>query len=304
MIETFSLFAKQLLTFGGFRISDFPTKAYQELLTAIENLAGGQLVMLSAMIMLAMSCPGYLLIDSTNNPKYGLARFAKNLKILTHGGTRKGYEIVLFLWVVPGVGRYPIGFALSYKGTASAVQLALQGVSCLRNHYKLRPEGVLADGAFATDEMMKRLTDYGWRFVMRGRKNRRLSGHAAKTLIGRGYGQAQGVLANGVKLNVVRDRKHFLFCNRMLLERHVVQGLYRLRWKIEEVFRVLKCGIGLDRCQQHSMRAQAIFIAGCLLLFSCLERVSGGKPYSALSSVISRQVDLTTLIAQGLSGVA
>ena len=109
--------------------------------------------------------------------------------------------------------------------------------------------------------------------------------------------EIEGFLKNGVKLKIVRERKHFLFCNRMLLERQAIQALYRLRWKIEEVFRVLKSGIGLDGCQQHSMRAQGIFVAGCLLLFSHLEIVSGGKPYATLASVISGALKPETLIA-------
>ena len=287
MIQAMTLFAKQLLISGGFRIGKFPKKVYRELLTGLVGMQEGEVVVLPGMVELAKAYPGNLVVDDTKNPKYGLAHVAKKLKILTHGGTRTGYEVVLLLWLVPGLGRFPIGFALSHKGTNSPAELALQGMSLLRNRYQLRPEAVLADGAFSTDNTLKRLTDYGWVFVMRGRNNRSVSGSAAKHLIPRGYGETEGFLKNGVKLKIVRDRKHFLFCNRMLLERQVIQGLYRLRWKIEEVFRVLKSGIGLSGCQQHSIRAQAIFVSACLLLFSHLEIVSGGNPYTALTNVIS-----------------
>lgn len=299
MIQAFGAFAKQLLTSGGFKISEFPSKAYRELLTGFERLQEEQVVILPGMVELAKAYPGHLAVDDTKNPKYGLKHLAKNLKILTNGATRTGYEIVLLLWVVPGMGRFPLGFALSHKGTDSPAELALQGMGLLRNRYYLRPETILADGAFSTDDMLKRLTDYGWAFVMRGRNNRSVSGSPVKHLIPRGYGETEGFLKNGVKLKIVRDRKHFLFCNRMLLERQAIQALYRLRWKIEEVFRVLKSGIGLDGCQQHSMRAQGIFVAGCLLLFSHLEIVSGGKPYAALASVISGDLKPETLISEG-----
>lgn len=299
MIQAFGAFAKQLLTSGGFKISGFPPKAYRELLTGFERLEEEQLVILPGMIELAKAHPGYLVVDDTKNPKYGLKHLAKKLKILTNGATRTGYEIVLLLWLVPGMGRFPLGFALSHKGTDSPAELALQGMGLLRNRYHLRPKTILADGAFSTDDTLKRLTDYGWVFVMRGRNNRSVSGSPVKHLIPRGYGETEGFLKNGVKLKIVRDRKHFLFCNRMLLERQAIQALYRLRWKIEEVFRVLKSGIGLEGCQQQSMRAQGIFVAGCLLLFSCLEIVSGGKPYDALASVISGDLKPETLISEG-----
>lgn len=298
MIQALGAFAKQLLVSGGFKVTEFPPKAYRELLTGFEKLQEEQVAILPGMIELAKAHPGYLVVDDTKNPKYGLKHLAKKLKILTNGATRMGYEIVLLLWVIPGVGRFPLGFALSHKGTDSPAELALQGMGLLRNRYNLRPETILADGAFSTDDMLKRLTDYGWAFVMRGRNNRLVSGSAVKHLIPRGYGETEGFLKNGVKLKIIRDRKHFLFCNRMLLERQTIQALYRLRWKIEEVFRVLKSGLGLSGCQQHSMRAQNIFVKACLLLFSHLEIASGGKPYTALASVNSGVLKPEILITE------
>jgi len=298
MIQGMRVFAKQLLLCDGFKISEFPKEAYWELLTGLMSMQEGEIMILSGMVELAKAHPGYLVIDDTKNPKYGLHHLAKKLKILTTGATRTGYEVVLLLWLVPGFGRFPIGFSLSHKRTSSPAELALQAMGILRNRCNIRPLAVLADGAFSTDESLKRLTDYGWVFVMRSKNTRKLNGSQVKRLIPRGYGETEGYLANGIKLQVVRDRKHFLFCNRMLLERQAIQALYRLRWKIEEVFRVLKSGIGLDGCQQHSMQAQGIFVAACLLLFSHLEIVSGGNPYRILSNVISGHVKPENLICE------
>ena len=71
--------------------------------------------------------------------------------------------------------RIPIGFALWGKGSNSINDLALAGLSRIRNEFKLRPKVVLADGAFSIDKLVKRLTDYGWAFVMRWRSDRKLS---------------------------------------------------------------------------------------------------------------------------------
>jgi hypothetical protein len=212
MIQALTVFAKQLLVAGGFKVSEFPRKAYRELLTGLTDMQTGEVTILPGMVELAKTHPGYLVVDDTKNPKYGLLHLAKKLKILTNGATRTGYEVLLLLWVVPGMGRFPLGFALSYKGTHSPAELALQGMGILRNRYDLRPRAILADGAFSTDATLKRLTDYGWTFVMRGRNNRSVSGSAVKRLIPRGYGETEGFLKNGVKLKIVRDRKHFLFC--------------------------------------------------------------------------------------------
>ena len=300
MIQAMTRFAKQLLKSGGFRVTEFPRRAYTELLTAFKMLQKEEIQILPGMVELAKTHAGYLVIDDTKNPKYGLKHLSKNLKILTNGATRHGYEVVLLLWVVPKLGRFPIALALSHKYTQTPPVFALKAMGILRNSYKLRPKAVLADGAYSTDAALKRLTDYGWVFIMRSKNTRIVSGVQVKKLIPRGFGEATGFLKNGTKVKVMRSEKHFLFCNRMMLKRQAIKALYRLRWKVEEVFRVLKSKLNLGSCQQHSMRAQGIFVSACLLLFSHLEIVSGEKPYQALSSVISGDLSPEDLISEEL----
>ncbi len=300
MIQAFVLFAKQLLLSGGFRVSDFPKNLYRELLTAFEGAREGCVTILPGMIERAKSLPGYLVIDDTDNPKYGLKYLARKLKVLTNSGYREGYKVVLFLWVAPNVGRFPLALAFWHKDTMTIPKLALEGLSLLRNRFDLKPLAVLADGLYSTDANVKRLTDYGWACVMRTRNTRKLDGISIRHHIPRGYGEVQGHLKNGVKVKVIRHGKHFLLCNRMLLQRQVIQALYRFRWKVEEVFRAVKTTLGLDGCQQHSMGAQGVFVSACFLLFSCLEIVSGGFPYKAASQVISGQLAPESLICEEL----
>ncbi len=116
MIQALGEFANQLLVSGGFKVTEFPPKAYRELLTGFERLKDEQLVVLPAMIELAKANPGYLVVDDTKNPKYGLKHLAKKLKMLTNGAIRTGYEVLLLLWVVPGFGRFSLGLLLATKG--------------------------------------------------------------------------------------------------------------------------------------------------------------------------------------------
>ena len=298
MLQAISLFAKRLLGSGGFRVSEFPKKLYRELVTAFENACEGAVQILPGMAELAKAHPGKLVIDDTKNAKYGLGELAKKLKILTSGATRQGYEVVLLLWVTSGGLRFPVAFALCHKGTTTPAKLAYEGLSRLRNHCGLRPEAVLADAGYATDDIYKLMDGYGWTLVVRDKKDRQVDGKAVHKLIPRGYGEITGHLNNDVKVKAIRSEKHFLFCNRMTLEREAIQALYRLRWKIEEVFRVLKSKLDLGGCKQHSMRAQGVFVFSCLLLFSHLEIVSGGYPYKALSSVISGDLNAEDLICE------
>lgn len=298
MIQAIIPFVQQLLTFGGFRVGSFPAKAYRELLTAFGSLYFGSVVMVPALAEWAKACPGYLAIDDTSNPKYGLAGFARKMFITKTGGYCSGYRIVLFLWVVPGVCRIPLGFGMWHRQSGTLPQLALKGLSLLRNQYDLKPLGVLGDGGYSSDEILKRVSDYGWPLVMRFKNDRRLDGESIRRMIPRGYGQAEGHLKNGVKLKVIRRQKHFLCCNRMMWENRQIRGIYTLRWKVEEVFRALKTIIGLDGCQQHSMRAQVIYVLLCMMLFSCLEIVSGGLPYKLWQQVNFSLVKPESLLSQ------
>jgi hypothetical protein len=240
-----------------------------------------------------------LVLDDTTNPKYGLQHFTRKVKLLTTGGFSFAYKVLLFLWRTPA-GDYTVAVALWHRDTPSLNELALQGFSLLRNRYGFKPMSIIADAAFATDKLLKRLEDYGWPCVMRAKKNRKLDGTSVKRLIPRGYGYTQGELKNGVKLKVFRRKSHFLLCNRMLWDASKALSVYRMRWRIEEVFRVLKHCLKLKGCQQHSMRAQQVYVIMSLLLFYCLNGATGQSVYKAASSVNSGEINLEDLIQKRL----
>ena len=135
MITGFKLFVDQVLSFGGFRITEFPGKLYRELLTALGTLRFGSVLMIPALIDFAKERPGYLSVDDTSNPKYGLAKYARTLYNTKTRGYRQGYKVVMFLWVLPNGQKFPIGFALWYQGSGKLPAVALRGLSVLRNHF-------------------------------------------------------------------------------------------------------------------------------------------------------------------------
>ena len=96
--------------------------------------------------------------------------------------------MALFLWDSNNQ-RIPIGFALWGKDSNSINDLALAGLSRIRNEFKL----ILADGAFSIDKLVKRVTDYCLPFVFRWRNNRKLDNKQIKKLIPRGYGSSKGL---------------------------------------------------------------------------------------------------------------
>lgn len=295
MLAFVHLFIKQILALGGFQVSRLPRKVYKALLTAFEDMLNHDVVMIVPLIKLAKTCPGRLVLDDTTNPKYGLKQWTRKMKIVGTSGYAHGYKILLFLWDCDW-GRIPIGFALWHQGTKPINKLVLEGLSLLRNRFKLKPLSVLADGAFSTDQILKRLEDYGWACAMRLKNNRKLCNDPVFKQIPRGYGSVQGRLRNGTKIKAFRRKNRLYGCNRMGWSMVDIVQLYKKRWKVEEVFRALKSCLGLKGCQQHSMRAQTVYVLMCLLLFTALEGHSGQSVYAALQAVNSGHLDLENLL--------
>ena len=295
MLNLFLLFAKQILVLGGFRVSAVPGKLYRELLTALESLLEKPVVLIPGLVEMAKAMPGKLIVDDTSNPKYGLQAISQKLFDPSNGHYSQGYKVLLFLWEV-GPWRIPIGFALHHKESLPLTELALAGFSLLRNRHGLKPEVTLADAAFASREIAKRLNDYNWAFVLGWQGNRKLSGVNIRKAIPRGYGEADGYLPNGTKVKAVRRKKKFLICNRLLKSAPDIWAWYRRRWRVEEVFRILKSCLHLSGCQQHSERAQACYLFLLLLLFACLELVSTPSVYRTCQNVISQKLAVETLL--------
>lgn len=299
IIDGASLYIKQILSFGGFKVTELKSGIYEQLLTAFQSMTNHDVVMIPELINLVRGIKGELLLDDTNNPSYGLKKQVVKIRNISTGGYHNGYKILLFLWCTK-YWRIPIGFALYHKESNSINELARKGLSLLRNTYELIPETVLADGAFFTNETAKRLTDYGWPLVMRFNKARTLSKTPIRKLIPRGYGEATGTISNGIKLKVIRRKSRFFTCNRMTWEVKKILRLYTLRWKVEEMFRILKSCIGLDRCQQHTMDAHAIYIFMCLVLTACAERLKTESIYKYLRQGIYDEHGIKNLLKQGL----
>lgn len=300
MLAILPVFVQQVLLTGGLKVSALPFKCYRTLLTAAEALSTKPVVSINSLIELAKGMPGRLIVDDTSSPKYARLRgLARKLFIPSTGGYCQGYRVLLFLWEAGGI-RFPVAFALWHKESAPLTELTLQGLSLLRNEAKLKPLAVLGDAAFGTQEIVKRLTDYGWPCVFRFKKNQCLSGTPIKLLIPRGYGDTAGRLGNSTRVQVIRRQKHFLQCNRMTWNASKIRSLYAKRWNIEETFRILKSCLDLSRCQQHSMGCQVLYVLLCCVALACLELYPGMSPYEAKRALISGELDPESLLRQEL----
>lgn len=80
MLQSILFFVNRLLQVGGFKRNEFPDKAYQELVMALNNASNHDVVMISSLINRCKSCKGSLIIDTTDNPKYKAIARLKNTK--------------------------------------------------------------------------------------------------------------------------------------------------------------------------------------------------------------------------------
>jgi hypothetical protein len=296
MLEIFSRFVQQMLITSEFKASTLPGKFYRELLISAELLCTQRVIVIPGLVELAKTKPGRLIIDDTSSPKYAkLKGLSRKLYIPSTGGYCDGYRVLLFLWESE-CERFPVAFALWHKESAPLLELTMDGFSLLRNQAGLKPVLVLGDGAFGTEEIVKRLNDYGWPCIFRLKNNRKFSGNKIKRLIPRGFGETVAKLDNGVKIKVIRRKKHFLQCNRMTWEAGKIRSEYAKRWNIEEVFRILKGCLKLCECQQHSMPRQALYVLFCCVALACLEQQPNLSPYAARNASISGELDPKTLI--------
>lgn len=272
MLEYMEEFVNKIISFGKFKRSEISNKAYAQLLTSFQDMLKHDVVMIPAIINKLKYVPGKLIMDTTDNPKYGLKEITIKMKNLSNGGYSKGFKIILFLYKA-GKRTYPMGFALLHKESETQEQLVLNALTRLRNEFRLKPQMTIADAGFSTLETLKRLNNYGWGFVMKAKKSYKLGNKKIKHQLQRGYGEKIDTLANGVKVKVVRRPNRVFVTNRVSLTWQEVLEYYDERWTIEETFRFLKSCIGLDRCQQHTIRAQGIYIFGCFAAYSIIEAI-------------------------------
>ena len=272
MLEYIEEFINKIISFGKFKRSEISDKAYGQLLTSFQNLLKQNVVMIPSIINKVKQEIGNLILDTTDNPKYGLKEITIKMKNLSNGGYSKGFKIILFLYKVKK-RTYPLGFALIHKESKSQEELVLDALSRLRNEFKLKPKMTIADAGFSTLETVKRLNNYGWGFVMKTKKSYKLGKKKIKHQILGGYGTRTDVLSNGIKVKVVRRPNRVFITNRVSLNWQEILEYYGERWTIEETFRFLKSCIGLDRCQQHTITAQGIYIWGCFLSYAVIETI-------------------------------
>ena len=200
----------------------------------------------------------------------------------------KGIQLVMLMLLI-GKKRIPIGIRI-YDGSNTKIELALELLSLVRNKYKIKRAEVLFDSWYSSKSILKRINDYGWSFVCRIKKNRNVSDTKVKYIFPNPYNAIEGRIA-GIKIILVRNRKHYLICNRLSYSKKDIITHYAIRGQIEETFKVLKVNFFLKSCQSRLKEAWENHIFLCLFSFVVVEfrrQESGISIYKAKSKFILR----------------
>ncbi len=186
----------------------------------------------------------------------------------THNKCIKGVQIV-FLLLVIGDFRFPIGFRI-YDGSKTKIELAKELLSYARNTLKLKRMFVLFDSWYSSKNLMKFIKNYGWYFVCRIKKNRKITKSIKERncFICSNIGNLDILLVKNKELN----KEYYVVTNRLSLNSDEILNWYKKRTVIEEFFRIVKQEFKLKSCQTHSGNVFENHIYMCLFCFCLVEQ--------------------------------
>jgi putative transposase len=197
---------------------------------------------------------GYLILDDTILQKYtrGL-NFTFKLKDSKTNGFILGVNLVMLAWTDGNIVK-PLAIRIYLGQGNGKISLALE----LLEQAKVMgftPKAVLFDAWYGSQKIMQRVTEYGWSYVTKLKKNRRLNGKPLKAYRLTPYWSSLGLLKGGLAVAVYRRGQAFIATNDLELEWQEVKRLYGIRALIEELFRVLKQVCGWQGCQMRCLNS-------------------------------------------------
>jgi putative transposase len=215
---------------------------------------------------------GCLIIDDTiiEKPHGQAFEAASYVYSSSKGKAVFGYSLVLLVWT-DGIKRIVVDYKIYRKGGPTKLQLALKMLSFARNRLKLKPSFVLFDSWYAAKTLLKRLCDYGWKFVTRLKRNRSFNGVQLQDVRKGSYWNASGELTGRIKVYVVKYDSKYFASNSLSLSRSELLEQYKARQHIEQVNKELKM-FGLESCQMRSIKAQTNHVICCIIAYAMVER--------------------------------
>jgi putative transposase len=203
-----------------------------------------------------------------------------------------GMQVVMLLWT-DGKWKVPLGIRLWRKGGPAKVELA-SGLLGQAQRLGLQPAYILADSWYAAAQILNLLESWGWRYVMRLKRNRKLDRHAPRATWSQRYGHSRGKLSGvGHSVLVVKDGRRYWGTHALTLTSRAVKAHYSHRQQIEATFRLLKQEFGGGNCSCQNQQAQGAHLhLGLYALILIQQRAftQGQTIYAFRQSVFVRSI--------------
>lgn len=217
---------------------------------------------------------GYLIFDETDIDK-SFAGIIQGLSWLFSHRKNKyifGYHLVVIAWT-NNIITIPLAWKIYQKDSGKTkIDLALELIQYCLFNLNIHPKAWLFDSFYSAEDILKFLNKRKQKFYSQLPKNRLLDFEHLKDINnGRPYWTRIGLIKGKIKVQVIRNRRKYYFTNDLGVTRKEQLDTYKIRWKIEKIFRFVKQSLGFERCQSQSLIAQHNHFGICLWLYGILQ---------------------------------
>ncbi len=182
-----------------------------------------------------------------------------------------GMSLVLVIWT-DGNTRLPIGFRLWKKdGKKTKIDLAMEILSDAKKFWKIKPEYVLMDSFYPAAKLLKRIREYGWHWIAKIKSNRLLEGIPVNEFFFYRFGNYFGELSENIIARVIKEDDNFWATSDLFLSPRQIKKHYQARQWVEEIFKILKSELRIEKCPARNQITQANHIYLTLFAFCQLE---------------------------------
>jgi hypothetical protein len=217
---------------------------------------------------------GYIVFDETDIDKSFGEKVPCLGWIFSHRKNKYifGLHLIVIAWT-NGKVTIPLGWKIYQKGSGKTkIDLALELINYVVFVLGVRPKAFLFDSLYAAEKVLRFLVIHNLIFYSQLPSNRLFEGKQLHIHHNnRPYWTAVGYIKGKLYVQIVKNRKKYYITNEVGVARKEQLATYKLRWKIEEVFRFTKQSCGLEKCQVTSLQGQHNHFGSCFLLYALLQ---------------------------------
>lgn len=244
---------------------------------------------------------GYLIFDETDVDK-SYANAIQGLSWLFSHKKNKhifGYHIVVICWTNNKL-TIPLAWKIYNKASGKTkLDLALELIIYTTYFLGIKPKAYLFDSLYASEEILSFLNNHNLTFFSQLAKNRLFNYSQLRTINkGRPYWDMIGEIKGHIKVYVVKNRRKYYVTNNLCISREKLLDTYKIRWRIEEVFRFVKSALGFEKCQSTSIKVQHNTFGTCFVLYALLQIMS--EKTQLTDYRIKRKATLNPIYAKSL----